>query len=655
MLRQPLGRLTLILLGSVAVFPVAVAIGAPAGAVTPLEPPAAPGYVRATGISADGGTVLGYSNVYGGAYSAVGWSASGAATYYAVGIANSTAQAISADGSTVVGDHFALGVGDGAYVLNGGNVYYLPVLTGIQGNGALGVSADGSIVVGYSQAAANAGHAVQWSGPGWATLTDLGTLVPGGSSLARGVSGDGLIVVGDGDGFDSYEHALFWQGGTVHDLGTTGLISSAWGISADGSTIVGTADGIGFTDSHPTSWTGPGFATQTDLGSLGGTLGTAMAVNADGSIIVGNSALAGNGSTHAFRYANGTMADLNTLLSGAGVNMAGVSLTEAVGVSANGNYIAANDTFNGLAYLVYYSAGLGGLTTQAAQQASADAVARERQAAAIQHDAYAGILTGDLDRSGGGNQLGAFGLVGSAIVGLRGHGDLGGGWSISGGVAGGTSGFAGSNIGNGLMGAAALRYDFDTALAEFRPFVQVGGSLDLLNNVTSARVYPGGSGDGMTNGVLGSAYARLGVTRDFQSGDQLTLSGELGGRWLSTDAYAESLSASNPFPASFAAATDSQLVAKASAAWSHPVTATVDVTVRAAVGATVGGSSGLKVATTGFGTLSTGVDHAVWGELGGQLSWKLNQNSSIDLYATGMFGDSIGSNAHIGAGYHYSF
>ncbi|MDB5560639.1 MAG: autotransporter protein [Hyphomicrobiales bacterium] len=649
-------QIALVLLGSSAMISLstATALAGP-GAVTLLENPPAPGFVRTRGISGDGSILVGVSILYSNSSSAASWSSTGALTLIPATGQFSSANAISADGFTIVGDHFVAGVGDSAFVLQGGNIYYLPVLTGIQGNGATAVNADGSIVVGYSEATFTTSHAVQWSGPNWSTLTDLGTLVPGGTASANGVSGDGTIVVGRGDGFDAKQHALYWQGGTAQDLGTTGLISAAWGISADGSTIVGTADGVGFTVSHPTSWTGPGFATQTDLGSLGGTTGTAWAVNADGSVIVGTSALAGNFFSHAFRYANGTMSDLNTLMLNAGVNMTGISLSEAMGISANGDYIAANDTFNGLAYLVYYSDGIGGLTNQAEQQASVDTLGKARQAAAIQNDAYAGILSGDLDRSNDGNQIGALGLVGSVVGGVRGHAEIGNGWSVSGGVADGTSSFGTADIGNGLMGSIALRYDANLAFGGFRPFAQVGGSFDLLSNVSLTRTYPGGSGTGITQGTLAALYGRAGLTKDFDSGDQLTFSGELGGRWLSTAAYSESLSASNPFPASVAAGTDTQLVSKLGVAWTHPLAKSVDLTVRAAVGTTIGGASELKVATLGFGTLTTGLDHPVWGELGAHLSWNVSDKSAIDLYATGVFGQGIGANAHVGAGYHYHF
>jgi len=60
------------------------------------------------------------------------------------------------------------------------------------------------------------------------------------------------------------------------------------------------------------------------------------------SIIVGAAQIATN-YTHAFRYAGGTMSDLNTLLTASGVNMGSIVLVTATGISANGKYIVAND------------------------------------------------------------------------------------------------------------------------------------------------------------------------------------------------------------------------------------------------------------------------------------------------------------------------
>jgi hypothetical protein len=327
-------------------------------------------------------------------------------------------------------------------------------------------------------------------------------------------------------------------------------------------------------------------------------------------------------------------------------------------VSADGLYIAAQsyDPANYQPFLVYYDpTGAAGITNQAAQQASVDGLGRQRQALAIQHDAYAGILTGDLDRKNQANDVGVFGLVGSVVGGVHGHLGLGHGFSVAGGLMDGTSSFGGADIGNGLLGAAALRYDADAELGGFTPYAQLGGSFGLLSNVSFTRDYVGGTGTGSTDGRLASLYARLGVTRDFETGDQVSLEAEIGNRWLSTDAYAEAFSASNPFPAAVAAGTDRQTIGKLGGSWTHPLAESVDLTLRAALGTILAGASGLSVATTGFGTLNTGVAHPVWAELGAHLDWAVTASSSIDLYASAIVGQDSGNNAHVGAGYRFRF
>jgi hypothetical protein len=189
----------------------------------------------------------------------------------------------------------------------------------------------------------------------------------------------------------------------------------------------------------------------------------------------------------------------------------------------------------------------------------------------------------------------------------------------------------------------------------FVPYVQVGGSLGALSNISFTRDYVGGVGYGQTNGTVGSLYARLGATKDFETGDQLSVEAELGNRWLYTNAYAESFSPTNPFPAAVGAGTDRQTVGKLGGSWTHPVSDKLDVTLHAALGATLGGESGVSVKTTGFGTLKTGIANSVWVEAGAHADWALSANSSIDLYATAFAGRDIGTNAHFGAGYSYKF
>jgi probable HAF family extracellular repeat protein len=582
------------------------------------------------------------------------WTASGTEHSIASGTADRVIpNAISSDGSTVVGTWTDATATRGfVYDLGTDQTSYLSQLSA-NNTEAYGVNGDGSIIVGYSADNNNVLQAVQWSGPA-VSISTLGSLIPNGWSDAFAVSDDGSVVAGQALASDGMGHMVYWSNSQAPvDLGTPNEDSLARAVSADGSTIVGYRQQG--SNTYAISRTGPGFGTQTDLGSLGGTQAVAEGVSGDGAVIVGQSGI-GNSAYHAFRYANGVMSDLNTLLTNAGINLGSTVLTDASAISANGLYIAADDDSLSQPYLVYYDGNLGALATAADQQASVDGLGKQRQAVAIQHDAYAGILTGDLDRQDDSNQVGILGLYGSAVGGVRGHAGLGKGWSLSGGVADGTSEFGGAGIGNGLYGAVALRYDAqDFAAGGFHPFGQLGGSFGLLNNVSMTRNYVGGTGLGTTNGSVGALYARLGVTRDFEAGDQVSFAGELGERWLSTDAYAEAFSTSNPFPAAVAAGTDSQTVAKLSASWTHPLSDRLEVTLRAAVGTTLAGSSGLQVATTGFGTLGTGIDHATWAELGAHASWAISDHAALDLYATGIFGQTTGASAHIGAGYHYKF
>jgi len=653
MTRSILPQLAKALLAATAIssFMQADAAAAPAGSVTQLS--VRPGDVGLVtyALSGDGKVVVGYLRDAGLHSVAAYWSSNGAVTAIPLAATDTYLRGVSDDGLTMVGRYETFGVGSGAFVYHQGTVYDLTLANQAStANAANAITPDGSIIVGSTDF--GGGHAAMWSGPNWSNLTDLGLLPTGTYSYANGVDASGTTVVGNGDKADGYGHAFYWQGGAMTELMSPEVRAYAPAISRDGSTIIGNIADAAFTVQHAVAWTGPGYTTVTDLGTLGGPLANATGVSADGSVIVGSSSLANN-ADRAFRYANGTMADLNDLLTGAGVDLGGVVLRNATGISANGAYISASSSAGG--YLVYYGDGIGGLTNQAQQQASVDALGRQRQALAIQHDAYAGILTGDLDRKGQSNDVGVFGLVGSVVGGVHGHLGLGNGFSFSGGLMDGTSSFGGAGIGNGFLGAAALRYDSEAEFGGFTPYAQIGGSLGVLSDVEFTRDYVGGIGIGKTDGSLAALYARLGITRTFDSGDTISADVELGSRWLSTGAYAEEFSATNPFPATVDAGTDQQTIAKVGGSWTHPLADNIDVTLHAAIGATLDGSSGLAVNTTGFGSMTTGSNNPIWGEFGAHAAWTINEHSSVDLYATGMAGGDIGTNLHVGAGYRYKF
>jgi len=179
---------------------------------------------------------------------------------------------------------------------------------------AVAVSADGSTVVGQANIAPNTGEAFRWHN---GVMTSLGDL-PGDAFLsgAQGVSADGSVVVGWGVSASGGE-AFRWENGVMSGLGDLpggAFGSSAYATSADGSVVVGASTSGGPTFREPFRWVG---GVMSGLGGLpGGTgEGEAFAVSADGAVVVGWSSVA-NG-TEGFRWENGVMTGLGDLPGGA--------------------------------------------------------------------------------------------------------------------------------------------------------------------------------------------------------------------------------------------------------------------------------------------------------------------------------------------------
>ena len=194
---------------------------------------------------------------------------------------------------------------------------------------AYAVSHDGSVVAGQSKNDNGFDHAIVWSGSNWATKTDLGTLKAdnSGRSIASGLSHDGLVVAGTASSDINYSRATVWSGSnwaTKTDLGTlrtdnTGG-SSAFATNSDGSVVVGSSDWDSSLSGHATVWSGSRWATKTDLGTLrtdNSGSSSARAVSSDGSVVVGES-LNDNGELHATVWSGSgwaTKTDLGTLKS----------------------------------------------------------------------------------------------------------------------------------------------------------------------------------------------------------------------------------------------------------------------------------------------------------------------------------------------------
>jgi len=196
----------------------------------------------------------------------------------------------------------------------------------------------------------------------------LGSFGPTWAMRGNGISGDGTIIVGEADDrsvsptelFVENRAAFRWSvtGGLsrLSDLSSTpgvglGTHSSARGISRDGSTIVGESRGSdGFVQAvywRSNSITGLGFLpglVPTGTGTTAPGSTHALAANADGSIIVGSASGVANDRAWRWTAASG-MQDLNLFATNAGLNLNGFVLTDAVGVSDNGQFITGN-SFN---------------------------------------------------------------------------------------------------------------------------------------------------------------------------------------------------------------------------------------------------------------------------------------------------------------------
>ena len=255
---------------------------------------------------------------------------------------------------------------------SGGGLVALAPLAGYSASVGFGISGDGNVVVGWSD---NGGldQATIWTGSNPATA--LGYLPGGVVSYAYGTNTDGSVVVGTSEGGTAKAFRWTAGGGMVdigHLAGDNGAVAN--GVNGDGSIVVGySTSGL---DEHAFRWTqAGGMVGLGALTSLGDTDSLAAGGGpTDGTVVVGESY--NNTDAHAFRWTQATgMQSIASLLTARGVNLTGLSLVDATGVSSNGMRIVgdASDGTDTFAYLADLAT--GGLTTPAALIASLDSTA----------------------------------------------------------------------------------------------------------------------------------------------------------------------------------------------------------------------------------------------------------------------------------------
>jgi probable HAF family extracellular repeat protein len=326
-----------------------LAVPAFAGSFQPLGDLSGGNYFSvATGVSADGTTVCGYSSstASGASYEAFRWTATNgmvALGDLSGGTFRSFAQAISADGTTVVGDSNSS---------NGNQAFRWTQATGMAGLGDLpggnvfsyanAVSADGGVVAGESSSTLSGttrAEAFRWTPTNG--MTGLGDL-PGGDfdSHAYAVSADGTGIIGNSSSSNGNE-AFRWTAATgmvgLGDLAGGNFSSIAYGISADGSTIVGYGS--------PPSNVHEAFRRTTASGMVGlgflpcDTWTIARAVSGDGSVIVGDPQASTCRCVFIWDAQHGLRELLNVLTNNYGLNLTGWQLCRATALSYDGNVI----------------------------------------------------------------------------------------------------------------------------------------------------------------------------------------------------------------------------------------------------------------------------------------------------------------------------
>lgn len=331
--------------------------------------PGADFYSYATGVSADGSVVVGagYTTHSGPfTFEAFRWTAATGM----VGLGDlpgssfrSIARGVSADGSVVVGE------GRSAASAVNPEAFRWTEATGMVGLGDLAggtfqsvanaVSADGSVAVGNSRAADDF-DAFRWTSSG-GMVAFTGSSGPTFRSDATGVSADGTVVVGYLSTASRREAFRWSVGGGMVNLGPPPgwTASFANAVTPDGQVVVGelasASERVAFRWTQDT-----GFVS---LGSLPGAPGwsSARAVSADGHIVVGVGGTQPAPIAAIWTEATGLL-ELKALLTGYGLDLTGWTLSNANGVSADGQVIVG-DGINPDGQVEAWRALLGAATT----------------------------------------------------------------------------------------------------------------------------------------------------------------------------------------------------------------------------------------------------------------------------------------------------
>ncbi len=306
---------------------------------------------RATDVSADGSTVVGYRASPQMAYR---WTESGGLVE--LGIDRSAAFSVSGDGAIVVGTVYPVGAKRKAFIWSDGSVSYIELAS--RDVYANAVSANGNVVVGaVYDSSTYTGYAYRWSG---GTLQNLGTLAGDAEAVARGVNSDGSVVVGTSYGTAGTNPRAFrWTtaSGSMQPLFTPATMPTGYtysygeDVSADGNVVVGYVSQGAYGASRPFRWQS---GTVQVLDALPGhDRAAASGVSGDGNVVVGHSSQSSDpASMRGFRWtaAAGTQS-INDWLTGAGVSVASGVVARTANATNSDGCVVVGELASGDAYV----------------------------------------------------------------------------------------------------------------------------------------------------------------------------------------------------------------------------------------------------------------------------------------------------------------
>ena len=301
--------------------------------------------IKATGVSADGTTVVGRCVNKFFTEKSFRWVNGNLSVLTPLpcgsAICNSAAAAVNSVGTVVVG-----GTDSTTNSTCNGVEAYRWSIGGMTGLGCpkpgdklgfnlvYGVNGAGNVIVGsgWFVKRPQQGVAIRWTG----RPRSLGYLPGGSQSEAFGVSRDGAVVVGYSNNAAQTLEAFRWEPGAgMNPLGILSGASIAHGVSGNGYVVVGRSGGAAF------RWVWPSGPMTGIFGGGSGCTGVAYAASRDGSVVVG-----GCGSGMYWSEITGPR-PIEELLMSQGVDVTGWEIGDAMGVSADGTVVAGWARHNG--------------------------------------------------------------------------------------------------------------------------------------------------------------------------------------------------------------------------------------------------------------------------------------------------------------------